>query len=176
MVPGAQSPTNEDRDMKEPDNELRQAIAPFRCGATADLARLPVGTPGTGGAASRRSTRGRALTEASGDTVVPGAVRPVHAPGAWALRRTAYSFPEPGSIGRLASRGAGDGSRGQPGYGKNRKGIIADESGRCFRSLPIGAEQPKNPEIARSPLPHRRPVPCRSWTGDNRIASRDAPW
>ena len=34
--------------MKEPDDELRQAIALFRYGVIADLACLPVGTPGTG--------------------------------------------------------------------------------------------------------------------------------
>ena len=34
--------------MKEPDDELRQAIALFRYGVIADLAHLPVGTPGTG--------------------------------------------------------------------------------------------------------------------------------
>ena len=48
MVPGPESPTNEDRDMKEPDDDLRQAIALFRYGVIADLAHLPVGTPGTG--------------------------------------------------------------------------------------------------------------------------------
>ncbi|MXX18686.1 MAG: DDE-type integrase/transposase/recombinase [Rhodospirillaceae bacterium] len=34
--------------MKEPEDELRQAIALFRYGVIADLAHLPVGTPGTG--------------------------------------------------------------------------------------------------------------------------------
>ena len=42
MVPGPESPTNEDRDMKEPDDDLRQAIALFRYGVIADLAHLPV--------------------------------------------------------------------------------------------------------------------------------------
>ncbi len=34
--------------MKEPDDELRQAITLFRYGVIADPAHLPVGTPGTG--------------------------------------------------------------------------------------------------------------------------------
>ena len=45
MVPGPESPTNEDRDMKEPDDDLRQAIALFRYGVIADLAHLPWSRP-----------------------------------------------------------------------------------------------------------------------------------
>ena len=34
--------------MKDPDNDLRQAVALFRYGVIADLAHLPVGAPGMG--------------------------------------------------------------------------------------------------------------------------------
>ena len=48
MVPEPRSSTNEDLTVNDPDDDLRQQIALFRYGLIADLAHLPVGTPGTG--------------------------------------------------------------------------------------------------------------------------------
>ena len=48
MVPGPRAPTNEDLTVNDPDDDLRQQIALFRYTLIADLAHLPVGTPGTG--------------------------------------------------------------------------------------------------------------------------------
>ena len=48
MVPGPRGATNEDRNVNDPDDDLRQAIAFFRYGLIADLVHLPVGAPGTG--------------------------------------------------------------------------------------------------------------------------------
>ena len=48
MVPGPRGATNEDRNVNDPDDDLRQAIALFRYGLIADLVHLPVGAPGTG--------------------------------------------------------------------------------------------------------------------------------
>ena len=48
MVPGLRAPTNEDLTVNDPDDDLRQQIALFRYTLIADLAHLPVGTPGTG--------------------------------------------------------------------------------------------------------------------------------
>ena len=47
--------------MKEPDDELRQAIALFRYGVIADLAHLPVGTPGTGAMMRAKAERSYAI-------------------------------------------------------------------------------------------------------------------
>ena len=52
--------------MKEPEDQLRQAIALFRYGVIADLAHLPVGAPGTGAMM-------RAKAEQS--YVIPGSTR-----------------------------------------------------------------------------------------------------
>ena len=52
--------------MKEPEDQLRQAIALFRYGVIADLAHLPVGAPGTGATM-------RAKAEQS--YVIPGSTR-----------------------------------------------------------------------------------------------------
>jgi len=52
---------NEDRDMKEPDDDLRQAIALFRYGVIADLVHLPVGTPGTGAMMRAKAERSYAI-------------------------------------------------------------------------------------------------------------------
>ena len=48
MVPGPRGLTNEDLTVNDPDDDLRQQIALFRYTLIADLAHLPVGTPGTG--------------------------------------------------------------------------------------------------------------------------------
>ena len=48
MVPEPRSSTNEDLTVNDPDDDLRQQIALFRYTLIADLAHLPVGTPGTG--------------------------------------------------------------------------------------------------------------------------------
>ena len=48
MVPGPESPTNEDRGMNHSHDDLRQEIALFRYGVIVDLVHLPVGAPGTG--------------------------------------------------------------------------------------------------------------------------------
>ena len=61
MVPGPRSPTDEDRDMKEPDDDLRQAIALFRYGVIADLVHLPVGTKGTGAMMRAKAERSYAI-------------------------------------------------------------------------------------------------------------------
>ena len=47
--------------MKEPDDELRQAIALFRYGVIADLVHLPVGTPGTGATMRAKAERSYAI-------------------------------------------------------------------------------------------------------------------
>ena len=61
MVPGPESPTNEDRDMKESDDDLRQAIALFRYGVIADLVHLPAGTPGAGATMRAKAERSYAI-------------------------------------------------------------------------------------------------------------------
>ena len=61
MVPGPESPTDEDRDMKQSDDDLRQAIALFRYGVIADLVHLPVGTPGTGATMRAKAERSYAI-------------------------------------------------------------------------------------------------------------------
>ena len=48
MVPEPRSSTNEDLTVNDPDDDLRHSIALFRYTLIADLAHLPVGTPGTG--------------------------------------------------------------------------------------------------------------------------------
>ena len=48
MVPGPESPTDEDHGMNDSHDDLRQEIALFRYGVIADLVHLPVGAPGTG--------------------------------------------------------------------------------------------------------------------------------
>ena len=61
MVPGPAGPTDEDRDMTDPDDDLRQAIALFRYGVIADLVHLPVGTPGTGATMRAKAERTYAI-------------------------------------------------------------------------------------------------------------------
>ncbi len=47
--------------MKDPDNDLRQAIALFRYGVIADLVHLPAGTPGAGAAMRAKAERSYAI-------------------------------------------------------------------------------------------------------------------
>ena len=57
MVPGCDSPSDEDHGMKDPDDDLRQTVALFRYGVIADLVQLPAGTPGIGAMLRARAER-----------------------------------------------------------------------------------------------------------------------
>ena len=75
MVPGPESPTDEDRDMKEPDDDLGQAIALFRYGVIADLVHLPAGTPGAGATMRAKAERSYAIPGSSRTRVAAETMR-----------------------------------------------------------------------------------------------------
>ena len=66
MVPGPESPPNEDRGMNNSHDDLRQEIALFRYGVIADLVHLPVGAPGAGALMRAKAER---------NYVIPGSER-----------------------------------------------------------------------------------------------------